>query len=114
MVELFTYIAMAVFFVLFAFSTAFFLSPHRPSREKLSTYECGEEPIGGSWIQFNVSYYLIGLAFVIFDVAAIFLIPWALTVKMLGLISVVYILIFLFFISLGLAYAWTKGTLEWI
>lgn len=114
MLEFFVYISVGVLFVLGSFAASFFLAPHKPSEKKLSTYECGEETVGGSWIQYNVRYYLIGLAFVIFDVEVIFLVPWALTLKSLGLFAFVEMVIFLFILFLGLAYAWRKGALEWI
>lgn len=89
----------------------------RRSQEKAgglsSTYECGMPPVGDSWIQFNVRYYLIALLFVIFDVEAIFLFPWAVVFRELGVIAFLEMGVFLGVLILGLAYAWRKGALEW-
>ncbi len=92
------------------------LRPFRPSKEKLSTYECGEETIGNAWVQFNVKYYLYALMFVIFDVEAVFLIPWAVSFKSSGgfaLISLVEMTIFMAILAIALIYAWRKGILKW-
>src|SRR3989338_6276369 len=107
------YLAIGIAFVLGTFAAAYFISPHHPSEQKLLPYECGEEPVGGSWIQYNVRYYLVGLAFVIFDVEVLFLIPWALVVKSLGMFAFVEMVVFLAILLLGLAYAWRKRALEW-
>jgi NADH:ubiquinone oxidoreductase subunit 3 (subunit A) len=113
MVGFFIYLAIGIIFVLGAFAASFFLSPHKPTAKKLSTYECGEETVGGSWIQYNVRYYLIGLIFVIFDVEVLFLVPWALTQRVLGWFAFVEMMVFLAILALGLVYAWRKGALEW-
>lgn len=114
-----------VFFVaalIFGVATLVFaslLAPKRPYKEKDSTYECGEVPVGPAWIQFNISYYIFALIFVIFDVEAIFLFPWAavlLTLKHMGLgvFAVVEMTVFILILVLGLAYAWRKGVLRWL
>ena len=92
--------------------------PHRPSDEKLTTYECGERPIGPAWIQFRVGYYIYALIFLIFDVEAVFVFPWAaqmLHLKQMGLavLGLVDMLIFVGVLAIGLIYAWKKGVLEW-
>jgi NADH-quinone oxidoreductase subunit A len=92
------------------------LRPFRPSREKLSTYECGETPIGDAWVQFNIRYYLYALLFVIFDVEAVFLIPWAVSFRSSGafaLTSLLEMLLFLGILAVALIYAWRKGILKW-
>lgn len=114
MLEFFVYLTVGVLFVLVAFAASFFFAPHKPTEKKLSTYECGEETVGGSWIQYNIRYYIFGLAFVIFDVEVIFLVPWALTLKSLGMFAFLEMAFFLGILFLGLAYAWRKGALEWI
>ena len=90
------------------------LRPSDPSAEKLSTYECGEEPVGGSWIQFNIRFYVIALDFIIFDVEVALLYPWAVVAKDFGWYGFGAVLIFIFVLILGLAYAWRKGALEWV
>lgn len=88
--------------------------PQRAYPEKLTTYECGEPPVGGPWIRFNIRYYLIAIIFVIFDVEVLFLFPWAVVYKDLGLFAFVEMFIFLAILTVGLAYVWVKGHLEWI
>lgn len=90
------------------------LSPKGLGEKKLTTYECGEEPIGDAWIQFNVRYYLVALLFVAFDVEVFFLIPWAMVYKNLqGLIFWLEVFLFFAILVLALAYAWAKGVFEW-
>jgi len=78
-----------------------------------STYECGIEPVGTAWVQIRVSFYLIAILFVIFDVETVFLYPWAVAYRQLGLFAFVEMLIFVAILLFGLAYAWRKGALEW-
>ncbi len=98
---------------------AWIVRPHDPYAAKRETYECGLTPIGEAWGQFYVRYYLIALVFVVFDVEAIFLFPWAVVFKrlsapdMMGLWPVVEVGIFILILLVGLAYVWRKGDLEW-
>jgi NADH-quinone oxidoreductase subunit A len=100
-----------------------FLSPNRPNPEKLSTYECGEDPVGNARIQFNNRFYVAALIFLIFDVEIVFLFPWATVFADANLISMapswgwVALMeagIFVVILLLGLAYVWVKGDLDWI
>jgi NADH-quinone oxidoreductase subunit A len=88
--------------------------PTKFSAEKVSPYECGEKPVGSSWVQFNIRFYVFALAFIIFDVEAVFLFPWAVVFGELGLFAFVEGLIFIAILVMGLAYLWAKGDLEWI
>lgn len=90
------------------------VSPKRKTPEKLSTYECGEDPEGLAWVQFNIRFYIVALVFVIFEVEVIFMFPWAVVYKELGLFAFVEMMIFLAILAVGLAYVWRKGDLEWI
>ena len=90
------------------------LRPNRPDDQKLSTYECGMEPIGQSWGQFRVHYYIFALLFVLFDVETVFIFPWALKLGQMKLFAFVEMLVFLAILSIGLIYAWRKGVLEWL
>jgi len=92
------------------------LRPNRPTPEKLSTYECGEEAIGSAWIQFNVRFYIIALIFLIFDVEIAILFPWATIFKKpgMGLLVLGEILIFTLVLVVGFVYVWVKGDLEWL
>jgi NADH-quinone oxidoreductase subunit A len=87
--------------------------PSNPNIIKMSTYESGEEPIGSPWIQFNTRFYIIALAFIIFDVELVLLFPWATVFKDLGWYSFWAMTIFVVILVLGLVYDWAKGYLEW-
>ncbi len=86
--------------------------PVRPQSEKYITYEAGSDPIGG-WGQSNVRYYIYALLFVIFDVEAVFIFPWAVGLESLGMFGLVEMILFVFVLALGLVYAWRKGVLRW-
>jgi NADH-quinone oxidoreductase subunit A len=87
--------------------------PQRPNPVKSDTYECGVETIGPADIQFNARYYLIALAFVIFDVEALFLFPWAVSIGAVGIAGFVAAGVFILILAFGLIYDWAKGGLEW-
>jgi NADH-quinone oxidoreductase subunit A len=88
------------------------LRPVRPQPEKYVTYEAGSDPVGG-WGQSNVRYYIYALLFVIFDVEAVFVFPWAVDLKTLDTFGLVEMTIFIVVLTLGLVYAWRKGVLRW-
>jgi NADH:ubiquinone oxidoreductase subunit 3 (subunit A) len=90
------------------------LRPSRFSEEKLTTYECGENPTGSAWVQFNIRFYVFALIFIIFDVEAVFLLPWAVVFRDLGLLAFVEGLVFIAILAVALAYVWRKGDLEWV
>ena len=104
-------------FVLAGFVTRL-LKSHRPNRSKLIAYECGEPPIGEAWVQYNVRYYIFAMLFVLFDVEAAFLIPWAVGFRHMfatvGMLALIEMLVFIFFLAVALIYAWKKGALEWV
>ena len=88
--------------------------PKNKSYDKLTTYECGEDVEGPAWVKFNIRFYVVALIFIIFDVEAVFFFPWAVVYKELGLFAFIEMLIFMTILSLGLAYVWVKGDLEWV
>jgi NADH-quinone oxidoreductase subunit A len=88
------------------------LRPFRPQAEKYVTYEAGSDPVGG-WGQSNVRYYVYALLFVIFDVEAVFIFPWAVDLETLDVFGLVEMAIFIVLLALGLVYAWRKGVLRW-
>jgi NADH-quinone oxidoreductase subunit A len=96
-----------------AFGAARLIAPHRPLPAKLTTYECGIDPVGEGWSQSQVRYYIFGFLFVIFDVESVFLFPWARVFAGLGWTAVVEMFIFIAILGVGLLYAWRKGVLEW-
>ena len=97
-----------------AFGAARLIAPHRPLPAKLTTYECGIDPVGEGWSQSQVRYYIFGFLFVIFDVESVFLFPWAAVFTGLGWTAVVEMFIFIAILAVGLLYAWRKGVLEWV
>ena len=84
------------------------------NKAKGEPYECGVPTVGKTWIQFNVGYYLFALIFLIFDVELVFMYPWAVVVKKVGMIALVEIGIFIFILFLGFLYAHKKGALKWM
>jgi NADH-quinone oxidoreductase subunit A len=88
------------------------LRPNRPQPEKFITYEAGSDPVGG-WGQSNVRYYVYALLFVMFDVEAVFIFPWAVNLKSLGVYGLIEMAVFIIVLTLGLVYAWRKGVLRW-
>ena len=90
------------------------VAPANKTREKLETYECGEEVEGSAWLQFNIRFYVIALIFLIFDVEVVFLFPWAVVFKDMGIVALVEMGIFLTILLIGLAYVWVKGDLDWV
>lgn len=84
------------------------------SGEKYLPYECGEDPIGDTRIKFNTRFYVIALIFLIFDVEVVFLLPWAVVFRDLGMLAFLEMLVFIAILLVGLAYVWVKGDLEWI
>lgn len=86
--------------------------PTRPQTEKYLTYESGSDPLAG-WGQTNVRYYVYALLFVIFDVEAVFIFPWAVRLESLGVFGLVEMGVFIVILALGLLYAWRKGVLRW-
>ena len=87
--------------------------PRKSNPVKDSTYECGMESIGESWIQFNFRYYFFAILFVVLDVLTVFLYPWAVNLKGLGLAGLVAVAVFFVILTVGYLYAWRKGALEW-
>ena len=99
------------------------IAPHNPTPEKLTSYECGEEPEGNSWIQFNPKFYVIALVFLLFDVEMVFIFPWATVfgnhdiinaAPAWGWFSLIEMFLFMGILILGLVYVWVKGDLDWI
>jgi NADH-quinone oxidoreductase subunit A len=88
--------------------------PSKYSPEKFLPYECGENPVGSPWVQFNIRFYVFALIYIVFAVEAVFLLPWAVVFKDLGLLAFVEGVIFIAILVAGLAYLWAKGDLEWV
>ena len=106
-------IGIATLFAVLPIIASSFLVPHKPDRVKNAPYECGVETIGPTAIQFRTQYYLFALMFVIFDVEAVFLLPWAVHYRQLGLYALVEAAIFVGLLLVGYLYAWRKRVLDW-
>jgi len=107
------YLGFILAFAIVSLAMATVLRPRRPFAAKLESYECGAEPIGPAWVQFPVGFYLVALVFIVFDALAVFLFPWALNVRALGLWGILTMLMFLAILSLGWIYAYRERILEW-
>jgi NADH-quinone oxidoreductase subunit A len=107
------YLGLIVAFAVVSLGMAYVLRPARPYFAKLETYECGAEPIGEAWVQFPVGFYLVALIFIVFDALAVFLFPWALVLRGVGIRAMGIMGLFLAILSLGWVYAYKEGILEW-
>ena len=90
------------------------LRPTRPQTGKYINYECGVDPVGVGWSQSQIRYYVFALLFVVFDVEAVFIFPWAVRLEQLAVFGLVEMGIFVVILALGLLYAWRKGVLRWV
>jgi len=107
------FIALSAAFVAGGLIASRLVAPRRPGDVKNSPYECGEQPIGRTWIQFNVGYYLFALLFLVFDVEAAFLYPWAVTFNQLGVFAFVEMLLFVVTVIIAYIYVVRRGGLTW-
>jgi NADH-quinone oxidoreductase subunit A len=88
--------------------------PTRPQLGKYINYECGVDPVGVGWSQSQIRYYVFALLFVMFDVEAVFIFPWAVRLEQLAVFGLVEMGVFVLILALGLLYAWRKGVLRWV
>jgi NADH-quinone oxidoreductase subunit A len=122
--EILLYIIGGTLFIIISLFISRLIRPNRPNKEKLSTYESGEEPISEAWVQFNVRFYIVALIFLLFEVEIVLLFPWATVFAKKELIeqtngrwgwfAVIEAVIFIVILGLGLAYAWANGFLDWV
>ena len=89
------------------------LRPRRPYAQKLTPYESGNPPVGDSRHRFSIKFYIIAMLFVVFDVEAVFLYPWAVAYDKLGLFGLVEMMLFIFVLLVGYVYVWKKGAFDW-
>lgn len=123
LVDLTHYLPILIFLVIaLGLSTAFVFLPmavsrltgaHKPTADKLAEYECGFPAFEDPRSQFDVRFYLVAILFIIFDLEAAFLFPWAVSLDLTGWAGWITMMVFLFELAIGLAYAWKKGALEW-
>ena len=106
--------AAGVLFVSLLLGISKLIRPNRPTPQKLVTYESGVDPSGPGFMQSNIRYYVFALLFVMFDVEAVFIFPWALGLEAYDVFGLVEMIIFIVILALGLVYAWRKGVLKWL
>ena len=107
------FFAFIVAFAVMSLVAAWVVRPARPSASKSENYECGAQPIGEAWVQFPVGFYLVALVFIVFDALAIFLFPWVLVLRTLGVRGIVTMVLFLAILGLGWLYAYRERIFEW-
>ena len=112
-VYVFAFFVVGVIFVTALLTLARLIAPRKPTKEKLRTYESGEEPIGQAWGRYPTHFYVFALLFVVFDVEVIFLFPWAVLFRDLGWYGLGEMAIFIGILVVGLFYAWKKKALNW-
>jgi NADH-quinone oxidoreductase subunit A len=112
--HVFAYLILSLIFVAGGLVTNMIIRPKNGNTLKLSTYECGEDPVGSSWLKFNIRFYVVALVFILFDVEIVFLFPWALVFKQMGWLAVGEMMTFVAILLVGFAYVWVKGDLDWV
>ncbi|ACM18831.1 NADH dehydrogenase I, A subunit [Geotalea daltonii FRC-32] len=106
-------VAVAVAFGLGSIIFSSLIGPKKPSEVKLSPYECGVEPVGSARERFSIKFYIIAMLFILFDIEAVFLYPWAVLFKRLGMFGLMEMGVFIVILFVGYIYVWKKGALEW-
>ncbi|WP_031515363.1 NADH-quinone oxidoreductase subunit A [Desulfofalx alkaliphila] len=110
---IFIFLVVGIIFGIGGIVTAFLIQPRRKNSVKEETYECGPPTQGTAWVRFKVQYFVYALLFVTFDVATIYLYPWAVRFSGAGMFEFLAMVLFFAIVVLGLAYAWKEGALEW-
>ena len=106
-------LVIATGFAAVALTLAWLLAPSRPDASKLSTYECGVEPVGDARERFSVRFYVVAMLFIVFDLETVFMFPWAVVFKKLPMFYFIQMFIFLIVLTVGLVYEWRMGALDW-
>ena len=112
--NIFVFLVAGLVFILLNIAISGIAQTRLFSKEKSMAYECGEEPLGDTRIKFHTRFSVIALIFFIFDVEIVFLFPWGVVYREIGMLAFVEMLIFIGILLVGLAYVWAKGELEWI
>lgn len=110
----FFFVAGVLLVLLIYFLNWFFAPRTRPTQRRDMAYECGDEPVGSGFINYDMRFYPFALLFVVFDVEAIFLFAWVAAFKSLGLFGFIEVIVFIGILVAGLLYAWKKGALRWV
>ncbi len=110
---LFIITLVALVVALIAVSLGIFFGPRRPNARKAAPYESGMVPYGAGTRRVSVRYYLIGVLFILFDIEVVFILPWAVSFRNLGIPGLVLVILFILILEVAFVYAWKKGALEW-
>jgi NADH-quinone oxidoreductase subunit A len=113
-IPIFLFLVVAVGFAIVALLMAWLVRPERYNKVKLEPYECGIEPQTDARDRYSIRYFLVAMLFLIFDVETIFMFPWAVIMDRLLLFGLIEMIVFLFILIVGYAYAWKQGALEWV
>ena len=113
-VPVFIFIALIIIAIPATLLIAALVRPKNPNRAKSMAYECGVDPVGDSRARYTIRFYIVAILFVVFDVETIFLFPWAVQYKALGLFGLVEMMVFLAILIVGYVWIWKKGALEWV
>src|SRR5215470_16444657 len=113
-VPIFIFVALIGVLIPVTLLAAKLVRPENPSKTKLMPYECGIDPVGGARGRYTVRFYIVAILFVVFDVETIFLFPWAVQFKLLGLFGLLEMGIFLGILIVGYIWIWKKGALDWV
>ena len=106
-------ITIALLFAVGSVAFSFIFGPKKPSAVKLAPYECGMPLIGTARERFSIKFYIIAMLFILFDIEAVFLYPWAVVFKRLGMFGFMEMGVFIVILLVGYVYVWKKGALEW-
>lgn len=112
-IPIFLIIGSAFLFGIIALNSSWLFGPQRPNREKMTTYESGMEPIRSAHERFSVKYYIVAMLFIVFDLEVVFMYPWAVQFRNLGLFAFVEMLVFIAILLVGYVYILKKGALQW-
>jgi len=113
-IPIFVFLAVAAAFPIVTLLAAKLVRPDAPYKEKLLPYECGIDPVSDARGRYTVRFYIIAILFLIFDVETVFLFPWAVRYKALGMFGFVEMMVFLGLLVVGYIWVWKKGALEWV
>ncbi len=113
-IPIFLFLIVAIGFAIVALVMAWLVRPERYNKVKLEPYECGIEPKTDARDRYSVRYFLVAMLFLIFDVETVFMFPWAVIMNRLLLFGLIEMIVFLFILVVGYAYAWKQGALEWV
>ena len=106
-------VVVGVGFGAFSILLSSFIGPRNPTPEKMAPYECGMPPVGDARERQSVKFYLVAMIFLLFDIEAAFLFPWAVSLKSLGMMGFVQVISFFALLSTGYVYVWRKGAFDW-